>query len=72
MCIYSTKRKVSKVNQDNNTRKFPRTMEEAFGPYHRSSGEFKEAPPEVSFKSIILFLVVIAASMFAVHVIASN
>lgn len=57
---------------DNNTRKFPRTMEEAFGPYHRSSGEFQDEAPTMSFKSIIAYVVVLALTLLAVHVIASN
>ena len=60
------------VVTDNNTRKFPRTMEEAFGPYHRSSGEFQDESPTMSFKSIIAYVVVLALTLFAVHIIASN
>lgn len=56
---------------DNNTRKFPRTMEEAFGPYHRSSGQFEEAPT-VSTKSIIAYIFVLVCAIIAAHVIASN
>jgi hypothetical protein len=57
---------------DNNTRKFPRTMEQAFGPYHRSSGEFQDEPQTMSFKSIIAYVVVLALTLLAVHLIASN
>jgi len=57
---------------DNNTRKFPRTMEQAFGPYHCSSGEFQDESPTMSFKSIIAYVVVLAVTLLAVHLIASN